>query len=165
MKIIVLKFGGTSVGSIERIKKAVSIIQRYIEKKYKVIVVSSAMSGVTNDLIRKSQKISKNFESNKVDENLTLVSTGRVPIPGGLNSKVSVFRDLNSLTEHYAIEIGILDLSQPVLTRLHSACFTGDILHSLKCDCGEQLSLTINKIQLEKKGIILYLNQEGRGIG
>ena len=111
------------------------------------------------------QKISKNFESNKVDENLTLVSTGRVPIPGGLNSKVSVFRDLNSLTEHYAIEIGILDLSQPVLTRLHSACFTGDILHSLKCDCGEQLSLTINKIQLEKKGIILYLNQEGRGIG
>ena len=111
------------------------------------------------------QKISKNFESNTVDENLTLVSTGRVPIPGGLNSKVSVFRDLNSLTEHYAIEIGILDLSQPVLTRLHSACFTGDILHSLKCDCGEQLSLTINKIQLEKKGVILYLNQEGRGIG
>ena len=111
------------------------------------------------------QKISENFESNKVDENLTLVSTGRVPIPGGLNSKVSVFRDLNSLTEHYAIEIGNLDLSQPVLTRLHSACFTGDILHSLKCDCGEQLSLTINKIQLEKKGIILYLNQEGRGIG
>ena len=111
------------------------------------------------------QKISKNFESNKVDENLTLISTGRVPIPGGLNSKVSVFRDLNSLTEHYAIEIGILDLSQPVLTRLHSACFTGDILHSLKCDCGEQLTLTINKIQLEKKGIILYLNQEGRGIG
>ena len=111
------------------------------------------------------QKISKNFEIKTIAENLSLISTGRVPIPGGLNSKVSVFRDLNSLTEHYAIEIGVLDLSQPILTRLHSACFTGDILHSLKCDCGEQLSATINKIQLEKSGVILYLNQEGRGIG
>ncbi len=73
MKIIVLKFGGTSVGSIERIKKAVSIIQRYIKKKYKVIVVSSAMSGVTNDLIRKSQKLSKNFIDSEYD---VLVSSG-----------------------------------------------------------------------------------------
>ena len=73
MKIIVLKFGGTSVGSIDRIKKAVSIIQRYTKKKYKVIVVSSAMSGVTNDLVRKSQKISKNFSSSEYD---VLVSSG-----------------------------------------------------------------------------------------
>ena len=73
MKIIVLKFGGTSVGSIERIKKAVSIIQRYIKKKYNVIVVSSAMSGVTNDLIRKSQKLSKNFSASEYD---VLVSSG-----------------------------------------------------------------------------------------
>ena len=73
MKIIVLKFGGTSVGSIERIKKAVSIIQRYIKKKYKVIVVSSAMSGVTNDLIRKSEKLSKNFIASEYD---VLVSSG-----------------------------------------------------------------------------------------
>ncbi len=73
MKIIVLKFGGTSVGSIERIKKVVSIIQRYIKKKYKVIVVSSAMSGVTNDLITKSQKLSKNFIDSEYD---VLVSSG-----------------------------------------------------------------------------------------
>jgi len=73
MKIIVLKFGGTSVGSIDRIKKAVSIIQRYTKKKYKVIVVSSAMSGVTNDLIRKSQKLSKNFSASEYD---VLVSSG-----------------------------------------------------------------------------------------
>ena len=73
MKIIVLKFGGTSVGSIDRIKKAVLIIQRYIKKKYKVIVVSSAMSGVTNDLIRKSQKLSQNFIASEYD---VLVSSG-----------------------------------------------------------------------------------------
>ena len=63
MKIIVLKFGGTSVGTVERIKKVADIIVSYIKKKYKVIVISSAMSGVTNDLVKKSGKISKEFDS------------------------------------------------------------------------------------------------------
>ena len=61
MKIVVLKFGGTSVGTIEKIKKVAEIIASYKKKNYKVIVVSSAMSGVTNELIKKSQNISKNF--------------------------------------------------------------------------------------------------------
>ena len=56
MKIVVLKFGGTSVGTVERIKKVANIITSYKKKSYKVIVVSSAMSGVTNDLIKKSKK-------------------------------------------------------------------------------------------------------------
>ena len=73
MKIVVLKFGGTSVGTIERIKKVSEIIIGYIKKRYKVIVVSSAMSGVTNDLINKSKKISKNFISAEYD---ALVSSG-----------------------------------------------------------------------------------------
>ena len=59
MKIVVLKFGGTSVGTIDRISKASKIITNYVKKKYKVIVLSSAMSGVTNDLISKSKKIIK----------------------------------------------------------------------------------------------------------
>ena len=59
MRIIVLKFGGTSVGNIERIKKITKLIENYKKKKFGVIVVSSAMSGVTNDLIRKSKKLSK----------------------------------------------------------------------------------------------------------
>ena len=111
------------------------------------------------------QKISKNFETKKITDNLSIVSSGRVPIPGGLNSKVSVFRDLNSLTEHYAIEIGCLDLTQPILTRIHSACFTGDIFHSEKCDCGEQLNTSVEYMIKNKGGVILYLDQEGRGIG
>ena len=73
MKIVVLKFGGTSVGSVERIMKVVSIITSYIKKKFKVIVVSSAMSGVTNELIQKSKKISNNFDKSEYD---VLVSTG-----------------------------------------------------------------------------------------
>ena len=72
MKIVVLKFGGTSVGSIERIKKVADIIKQY-KKKYKVIVLSSAMSGVTNDLVNKSKKISKNFSDSEYD---ALVSAG-----------------------------------------------------------------------------------------
>ena len=73
MKIVVLKFGGTSVGTIERIKKVAKIIVSYAKKKYKVIVVSSAMSGVTNELVKKSQKISDTFEPSEYD---VLVSSG-----------------------------------------------------------------------------------------
>ena len=73
MKIVVLKFGGTSVGTIEKIKKIAKIIINYKKKNYKVIVVSSAMSGVTNDLINKSRDISKNFSNSEHD---VLVSSG-----------------------------------------------------------------------------------------
>ena len=73
MQIIVLKFGGTSVGTIDRIKKVSNIIAAYVKKKYKVIVVSSAMSGVTNDLVNKSKKISKNFNPAEYD---VLLSSG-----------------------------------------------------------------------------------------
>jgi aspartate kinase len=73
MKIVVLKFGGTSVGTIEKIKKVSRIIGIFRKKKYKVIVVSSAMSGVTNELVKKSRLISENFSENEYD---VLVSSG-----------------------------------------------------------------------------------------
>ena len=73
MKIVVLKFGGTSVGTIKKIKKVAEIIANYKKKKYKVIVVSSAMSGVTNELIKKSSEISGNFSDSEHD---VLVSSG-----------------------------------------------------------------------------------------
>ena len=73
MKIVVLKFGGTSVGTIERIKKVSEIVKNYVKKKYSVIVVCSAMSGSTNELIKKSKKISNNFSDAEYD---VLVSSG-----------------------------------------------------------------------------------------
>ena len=73
MKIIILKFGGTSVGTIKKITKVVKIIASYVKKKYKVIVVSSAMSGVTNQLLLKTKKISQNFPN---DEKDVILSTG-----------------------------------------------------------------------------------------
>ena len=88
MKIVVLKFGGTSVGTIERIKKVADIISNFRKKNYKVIVVSSAMSGVTNDLIKKSRQISNNFSDFEYD---VLVSSGEQVacslIAGRLNHK------------------------------------------------------------------------------
>ena len=73
MKIVVLKFGGTSVGTVKKIKNVAEIISNYRKKNYKVIVVSSAMSGVTNDLINKSKEISQNFSDIEYD---VLVSSG-----------------------------------------------------------------------------------------
>ena len=73
MKIVVLKFGGTSVGTVERIKRVANIITSYRKKGFKVIVISSAMSGVTNELIKKSKKLSNNFNLSEYD---VLVSSG-----------------------------------------------------------------------------------------
>jgi GTP cyclohydrolase II len=80
--------------------------------------------------------------------------------------RVHVFRPADNGAEHYAIEVGAQpDLAQPVLVRLHSACFTGDVLGSLKCDCGPQLQAAMAAMAEGGSGVLLYLNQEGRGIG
>ncbi|MFT4094337.1 MAG: bifunctional 3,4-dihydroxy-2-butanone-4-phosphate synthase/GTP cyclohydrolase II [Niabella sp.] len=75
------------------------------------------------------------------------------------------FKDKNSNNEHLALIKGQWEKNEPVLTRVHSSCFTGDILGSLRCDCGDQLHAAMRMVQEEGKGIILYMNQEGRGIG
>lgn len=79
--------------------------------------------------------------------------------------KLVAFRDKTSNFEHLALIKGTWDKDEPVLTRVHSSCFTGNILGSFRCDCGDQLHLAMQKIESEGKGVILYMNQEGRGIG
>lgn len=96
---------------------------------------------------------------------LTLVSSARVPLAVSENARVHVWRPASGEEEHYAIEIGAPDRAAPVLSRLHSACFTGDLIGSLKCDCGPQLRAALGQIGKEGAGVLLYLNQEGRGIG
>ena len=96
---------------------------------------------------------------------LHAVSAARVPLSAAQAGRVHVFRPDDGGEEHYAIEIGRPDRSLPVLTRLHSACFTGDVLGSLKCDCGPQLHAALSQMGAEGAGVLLYLNQEGRGIG
>lgn len=89
----------------------------------------------------------------------------RLPMEVSEQGRLHVFRPENGGEEHYAIEIGRPDRNAPVLCRLHSACFTGDILGSLKCDCGPQLHAALLQMGTAGHGVLLYLNQEGRGIG
>jgi 3,4-dihydroxy 2-butanone 4-phosphate synthase/GTP cyclohydrolase II len=79
--------------------------------------------------------------------------------------KLVAFREKSTNGEHLALIKGTWEKDEPVLTRVHSSCFTGDILGSLRCDCGEQLHKAMQMVQNEGKGIVLYMNQEGRGIG
>ena len=93
------------------------------------------------------------------------VSDARVPTRFAEAGRCHVFRPADGGEEHYAIEIGRPSRAAPVLARLHSACFTGDVLGSLKCDCGAQLAAALTQMAAEGSGILLYMNQEGRGIG
>ena len=96
---------------------------------------------------------------------LKQVAAATVPLDGAENTRMIAFRPADGGAEHFAIIVGTPHPPGPVLTRLHSECFTGDLLGSLKCDCGQQLRGAINQISSEGSGVLLYLAQEGRGIG
>ncbi len=93
------------------------------------------------------------------------VTSAWLPLAADENARITVFRAFLDGDEHCAIEFGTHDAAAPVLVRLHSSCFTGDVLGSLKCDCGQQLQQAVEMIRGRGSGVLLYLNQEGRGIG
>ena len=93
------------------------------------------------------------------------IVSGRVPLALAEAGRVHVFRPGNGGEDHVAVEIGQPSRQAPVLARLHSACFTGDVLGSLKCDCGAQLQSALHQMGDAGSGVLLYLNQEGRSIG
>jgi len=96
---------------------------------------------------------------------LAQVASARVPLAGAEQTRIVAFRPANGAIEHLAIVVGDPPLDAPVLARLHSECFTGDLLESLRCDCGQQLRGAIEAITKAGGGVLLYLAQEGRGIG
>lgn len=98
-------------------------------------------------------------------QRLAEVTAAKVPLLGAENTEIRAFRPGDGSAEHLAIIIGTLDVTQPVLVRLHSECFTGDLLGSLRCDCGDQLRGAIEAIAAAGSGVLVYLAQEGRGIG
>ncbi len=79
--------------------------------------------------------------------------------------RLVVYRELDGNKEHVAVVAGDVENGEDVLVRIHSECLTGEVLHSLKCDCGEQLDLALERLQETGRGAVLYLRQEGRGIG
>ena len=92
------------------------------------------------------------------------VATARLPTEYG-DFDIHVYRSSLGGDHHVALVRGEIGGGEDVITRVHSACLTGDVFHSARCDCGAQLDLALKRIADEGRGILLYLNQEGRGIG
>ncbi len=111
-----------------------------------------------------SARAIESYDRRAADE-LEPISNAHVPLAACEDTRIISFRPKDGGAEHLAIIIGAPDSNKPVLTRLHSECFTGDLLGSLRCDCGDQLRGAIEAIAKEGGGALLYLAQEGRGIG
>ena len=131
-------------GSMARLPQLVEIA-----KKFKLKLVS--IEDLINYRLRHESLIEKLVE---VD----------MPTKHG-NFKLAAFKQTTSGEEHLAITKGNWTEDEGILVRVHSSCFTGDILDSLRCDCGSQLANALDQIEKEGKGVVLYMNQEGRGIG
>ena len=95
---------------------------------------------------------------------MRLVATAKLPTEFG-DFEIHAYEDLSNGKEHVALVLGDLGDGHGVLARVHSSCLTGDVFHSARCDCGPQLHTAMERIAREGRGVILYLNQEGRGIG
>jgi GTP cyclohydrolase II len=126
--------------------------------------VAKVIPATVSNVFALSVQDIRDYEEESV-ETLSLITRASVPLEGAEKAELIGFRARDGGPEHYAIIIGAPPPHQPVLTRLHSECFTGDLLGSLRCDCGPQLRGAIEAIAGAGGGIVLYLAQEGRGIG
>ena len=93
------------------------------------------------------------------------IAEAEIPTPFGGDFRAVVFRSRVDATEHLAMVQGTFDVDDEVMVRVHSECLTGDVFHSLRCDCGDQLVRSLEMIGEEGKGALIYMHQEGRGIG
>jgi GTP cyclohydrolase II len=98
-------------------------------------------------------------------KDLRIVARAPVPLENAKDSEFVIFRGGEGLRDQVAVIVGKPDVTEPVLLRMHSACLTGDLFGSLKCDCGDQLRGSVNLMAKAGGGILLYLDQEGRGHG
>ena len=129
-----------------------------------IVVPVTAGSIASEPLVRVSGTAIGGYRAAQV---ATLAIVGRAPVPleGAPETEFVVFRGGEGLRDQVAIIVGKPDLETPVPVRLHSACLTGDLFGSLKCDCGDQLRETVQWMAQNEGGILLYLDQEGRGNG
>jgi GTP cyclohydrolase II len=129
-----------------------------------VVVPLSGGIEVDPSIVRVPTAAIRAFRQAQV-RNLRIVSRAPVPLEGATATEFVVFRGGEGLRDQVAIIVGKPDLAKPVAVRLHSACLTGDLFGSLKCDCGDQLRGTVRAMAQGEGGILLYLDQEGRGNG
>ena len=124
-----------------------------------------AGSAIASDrnIVTVEAKAVVNFDD-EIVRSLTIASKASVPLNSGSRANFVVFRDAMGGSQT-AIVVGEPDFARPVLVRLHSACLTGDVFGSRRCDCGDQLNLAIKRLEEVGGGVVLYLAQEGRGLG
>ncbi|MDG2473745.1 MAG: GTP cyclohydrolase II [Paracoccaceae bacterium] len=132
-----------------------ALIVNLFEKDFKNLKSAGLLSQDSQEILNKSSHSSLLHEA----------SAAYLPLQGMAKSRIYVFRDSASFTEHYAIEVGNPKKESSLLVRIHCACFTGDVIGSLKCDCGAQLKGAMKILSKNGSGMLIYLNQEGRGIG
>ncbi len=133
--------------------------------KLPALLVANRKGGALGEtpLIELSADAVAKFAQATVDS-LAIVAKANVPLEGGLQAQFVIFRDAVGGSS-VAVIVGTPDISRPVPVRLHSACLTGDVFGSRRCDCGDQLRLSLRRLEEEGGGIVLYLEQEGRGLG
>jgi GTP cyclohydrolase II len=125
-----------------------SATESFVSEHQIIVVEHKAVMRFRDDVIR----------------SLAIASKASVPLNSGSRADFIVFRDAAGGSS-VAVIVGKPDLSQPTLVRLHSACLTGDVFGSRRCDCGDQLELSIKRLEEVGGGVVLYLAQEGRGLG
>ena len=152
-----------SLTSDERVLAALRLIKH--TQLLPAAVLAGAGDGVSeDDALRIDLQALQRF-AHLQDADIQHISEARVPLRDCEDSRLVLFRDRRDGTEHVAIQVGHPDRSEPVPLRLHSSCMTGDLLSSLRCDCGEQLGTAVQRLAGAGGGLLLYLAQEGRGIG
>ena len=130
-----------------------------------VICVPVALSDIAHsNFLRVDAAAIADFRGSGLRD-LRIVGRAPVPLDGARASEFVIFRGGEGLRDQVAVIVGKPDLTKPVTVRLHSACLTGDLFGSLKCDCGDQLRDTVQAMAAGEGGILLYLDQEGRGNG
>lgn len=128
---------------------------------YAIPVAASALQG---EIVRATVQDIVDYRAAQVKA-IQIVGRAPVPLEFAAETEFVVFRGGEGLKDQVAIIVGKPDFSKPVAIRMHSACLTGDLFGSLKCDCGDQLRGTVQKMAQSDGGILLYLDQEGRGNG
>lgn len=152
------------VETAQRVEQACVTIAKLARLLPAAVIAEVSDTEQLKDVVRVQAADIENYMK-QAGQSLELVSEARVPLEGVENARILAFRPRDGGIEHLAIVVGEPDLSKPVLIRLHSECFTGDLLGSLRCDCGNQLRGAITEMARAGNGVLLYLAQEGRGIG
>jgi GTP cyclohydrolase II len=133
-------------------------------KAARLLPAALVITGVASDATTVAAQDALTYEDDRAAA-LRIVTRAQVPLVSAAQSQLVAFSSGDGGVEHLAIVIGDPPRDQPVLARVHSECFTGDLLGSLKCDCGPQLKGALDAIGAAGGGVLLYLAQEGRGIG